>query len=34
MYGDCSGPTGGAQVLWAVLLHTVQLDPREPEAAL
>lgn len=33
MYGDCSGPTGGAKLFHAVLLHVVQLDPRKPEAA-
>lgn len=33
MYGDCSGLTGGAKLLRAVLLQAVQLDPGKLEAA-
>lgn len=33
MYGHCSGPTVGAKLFHAVLLHAVQLDPGKPEAA-
>lgn len=33
MHVDCSGPTGGAEPLCAVLLHAVQFDTGKPEDA-
>lgn len=32
MYGDCSGSTGDAELLYAVFFHAVQLSPGELEA--
>lgn len=34
MYGDRSGSAGGAELLYVVFLHAVQLNPGKPEAVL